>query len=97
MQMALDCCKSRSALVRKEGNWTWHLLRAIRDTEYGMNVRNDGTDAIDITALRHGIMRRRDAIMVWGGLGICPRTVLVGPAHIKGHNCVPMPIGPQGQ
>ncbi len=39
-----------------------------------MNVRIDGMDAIDITALRQAIIRHHDAIMGWVGLDDCPRT-----------------------
>ena len=70
--MALDSCKSAIGPRNRRKNWAGSMYRAIIDTGYQLAIRLDDMDAIDITALRHFITQRRDA--VWEGLDVCPRT-----------------------
>ena len=70
--MALDSCKSAIGPRNRRKNWAGSMYRAIIDTGYQRAIRLDDMDAIDITALRHFITQRRDA--VWEGLDVCPRT-----------------------
>ena len=70
--MALDSCKSAIGPRNRRKNWAGSMYRAIIDTAYQLAIRLDDMDAIDITALRHFITQRRDA--VWEGLDVCPRT-----------------------
>ena len=70
--MALDSCKSAIGPRSRRKNWAGSMYRAVIDTGYQLAIRLDDMDAIDITALRHFITQRRDA--VWEGLDVCPRT-----------------------
>ena len=70
--MALDSCKSAIGPRNRRRNWAGSMYRAIIDTGYQLAIRLDDMDTIDITALRHFITQRRDA--VWEGLDLCPRT-----------------------
>ena len=63
--MALDSCKSAIGPRNRRKNWAGSMYRAIIDTGYQLAIRLDDMDAIDITALRHFITQRRDA--VWEG------------------------------
>ena len=70
--MALDSCRSAIGPRNRRKNWAGSMYRAVIDTGYQLAIRLDDMDAIDITALRHFITQRRDA--VWEGLDVCPRT-----------------------
>ena len=70
--LSLDSCKSAIGPRNRRKNWAGSMSRAIIDTGYQLAIRLDDMDAIDITALRHFITQRRDA--VWEGLDVCPRT-----------------------
>ena len=70
--MALDSCKSAIGPRNRGKNWAGSMYRAVIDTGYQLAIRLDDMDAIDITALRHFITQRHDA--VWEGLNLCPRT-----------------------
>ena len=70
--MALDSCKSAIGPRNRRKNWAGSMYRAVINTGYQLAIRLDDMDAIDITALRHFITQRRDA--VWEGLDVCPRT-----------------------
>ena len=70
--MALDSCRSAIGPRNRRKNWAGSMYRAVIDTGYQLAVRLNDMDAIDITALRHFITQRCDA--VWEGLDVCLRT-----------------------
>ena len=75
-RLVAACLQASTVIVEMRGCSV--ALRSLRAWAYGTahmpdnDIDLDDMDAIDITALRHFITQRRDA--VWEGLDVCPRT-----------------------